>query len=49
MFSAASIKDHIHFFNGVHYLYDMISPDQLEIPPFILEHDLQVSDLTFSQ
>eukprot|EP00794_Sanderia_malayensis_P002643 gene2643-3060_t len=41
LFSAASIKDKIHFITGVQYLYDYISPDQLEMPPFVLEYDLQ--------
>lgn len=42
LFSAASIKEHIKFLSGVQYLNDYISPDQLEIPPFVLEFDLQV-------
>ena len=27
---------------GVQYLYDIINPDQLELPPFIMEYDVQV-------
>ena len=42
LFSAASIKDRVHFLTGVQYLYDFIGPDQLEMPPFVLEYDLQV-------
>jgi len=34
MINAASIKDN---------LYDVINPDQLEIPPFVMEYDVQVS------
>jgi len=41
LFSAASIKDQIRFLNGVQYLNDYISPDQLEIPPFVREFDIQ--------
>lgn len=41
LFSAASIKDRVHFLTGVQYLYDFIGPDQLEMPPFVLEYDLQ--------
>lgn len=41
MINAASIKDKVHFLNGVQYLYDVINPDQLEIPPFVMEHDVQ--------
>ena len=48
LFSAASIKDQIRFLNGVQYLNDYISPDQLEIPPFVREFDIQVCLLTFS-
>ncbi|XP_047128491.1 protein GDAP2 homolog isoform X1 [Hydra vulgaris] len=41
IFNAATIKDKINFVPGVQYLYDIISPDQLEIPPFIMEFDIQ--------
>ena len=40
--NAASIKDKVHFLNGVQYLYDIVNPDQLEIPPFVMEFDVQV-------
>ena len=32
---------------GVQYLYDFVSPDQLEMPPFVLEYDLQVCVAAF--
>ena len=42
MFNAASIKDKVEFVSGVQFLYNKINPDQLEIPPFIMEYDVQV-------
>lgn len=33
----------MQYLTGVQYLYDTINPDQLEIPPFVLEHDKAVS------
>jgi len=41
MLNAASIKDKVHFVTGVQYLYDIINPDQLEIPPFVTEFDTE--------
>lgn len=41
MINAASIKEKVEFVNGVQLLYDTINPDQLELPPFIMEHDVQ--------
>eukprot|EP00795_Rhopilema_esculentum_P017526 gene17526-9150_t len=41
VFSAATIKDQIKFLSGVQYLYDYINPEQLQIPPFVLEYDVQ--------
>ena len=41
MVNAASIKDKVNFVNGVQYLYDIINPDQLELPPFVMEFDIQ--------
>lgn len=42
MFNAGSIKDKFKFLTGVQFLYDTINPDQLELPPFVLEYDIQV-------
>ena len=42
MFNAASIKDKVEFVNGVQFLYDNINPDQLDLPPFVMEYDVQV-------
>ena len=47
MINAASIKDKVHFIQGVQYLYDYINPDQLEIPPFVMEFDVQVAFVFF--
>ncbi len=42
-FTGSAIKDRVHYLTGVRYLYDTINPDQIDIPNFILEHDVQVS------
>ena len=43
IFNAASIREKVQFVSGVQFLYDTINPDQLELPPFVLEYDVQVS------
>ncbi|XP_031571067.1 protein GDAP2 homolog [Actinia tenebrosa] len=40
-FTASSIKDKVHFISGIQYLYDWINPDQLDVPAFVLEHDMK--------
>jgi O-acetyl-ADP-ribose deacetylase (regulator of RNase III) len=42
-FTASSIKDKVHSISGIEFLYDHISPDQLDVPAFVLEHDRRVS------
>lgn len=46
-FTAGRIKEKIHLCNNVHYLYRTIHPDELDIPPFVLEHDMKVSHFLF--
>ncbi|UYV77075.1 GDAP2 [Cordylochernes scorpioides] len=41
-FTAATVKNKIQSLGGVEYLYFSISPSQLEVPSFILEHDIKV-------
>ncbi len=41
-FTGSAVKEKIQYLTGVRYLYDSINPDQIEIPNFILEHDIQV-------
>nr|XP_053648910.1 protein GDAP2 homolog isoform X1 [Cherax quadricarinatus]XP_053648911.1 protein GDAP2 homolog isoform X1 [Cherax quadricarinatus] len=46
-FMAPQIKHKVHSVPGVEYLYDIIDPDQLEIPAYITEHDMTVSCSSF--
>lgn len=42
-FTASHIKDRVKIVPGVEYLYSVISPDQLDFPPFVMDHDLKVN------
>lgn len=42
-FTASDIKKKVHSLKGVQYLYAKINPDQLDIPPYVLDHDIQVN------
>ena len=42
-FTGSAVKEKVQYLTGVRYLYDSINPDQIEIPNFILEHDIQVT------
>lgn len=42
-FTASDIKQKVHTLKGVQFLYARINPDQLDIPPFVLDHDIQVN------
>ena len=39
---APAIKQKVHNLPGVEYLYDVMSPEQLEIPAYITEYDMTV-------
>ena len=39
---APAIKQKVHNLPGVEYLYEIMSPDQLEIPAYITEYDMTV-------
>lgn len=43
-FMAPAIKQKVHSLPGVEYLYAAMSPDQLEIPAYITEYDMSVSN-----
>lgn len=43
-FMAPAIKQKVHSLPGVEYLYAVMSPDQLEIPAYITEYDMTVSN-----
>ncbi|XP_064404084.1 protein GDAP2 homolog [Halichondria panicea] len=46
-FTGSAVKEKIQYLTGVRYLYDSINPDQIEIPNFILEHDIQVNGTNY--
>ncbi|XP_066974112.1 protein GDAP2 homolog [Macrobrachium rosenbergii] len=46
-FMAPQIKAKVHSVPGVEYLYDIIDPDQLEIPAYITEHDMTINGLRY--
>ncbi|KAG8192420.1 hypothetical protein JTE90_017954 [Oedothorax gibbosus] len=48
-FTASSIKNKIQLLGGIEYLYYLIPPDQLDIPPFILDYDFKVNGVRYCQ
>lgn len=42
-FTASDIKNKVISMRGVQYLYGTIFPDQLDIPSFIINYDIEVS------
>ena len=42
-FTAPEVKHKVRFLTGVEFLYDSVSPEQLDIPQFIMDCDNQVS------
>ena len=41
-FTAPEVKNKVRFLTGVEFLYDTISPEQLDIPQFIMDCDNKV-------
>lgn len=46
---APAIKQKVHNLPGVEYLYEVMSPDQLEIPAYITEYDMTVNNKKHSK
>lgn len=42
---AADVKSKIQYIAGLEYLYAQIAPDQLDLPPFVVQYDSNVSAL----
>ncbi|CAL1537371.1 unnamed protein product [Lymnaea stagnalis] len=42
-FAASDIKHKVHNMKGVQYLYTKMNPDQIDVPQFVLEHDIKVN------
>lgn len=45
-FMAPAIKAKVHSLPGVEYLYSVMARDQLEVPAFVTEYDMTVSENT---
>ncbi|XP_050464150.1 protein GDAP2 homolog [Cataglyphis hispanica] len=48
-FMAPAIKQKVHNLPGVEYLYEVMPPDQLEIPAYITEYDMTINGLRYYQ
>ncbi|XP_071568884.1 protein GDAP2 homolog isoform X1 [Temnothorax nylanderi] len=48
-FMAPAIKQKVHSLPGVEYLYEVMPPDQLEIPAYITEYDMTINGLRYYQ
>lgn len=44
-FTASDIKNKVISMRGVQYLYGTIFPDQLDIPSFVINYDIEVNNL----
>ncbi|KAM8977771.1 ganglioside-induced differentiation-associated protein 2 [Pelodytes ibericus] len=42
-FTVSGLKDKVHQVESLHQLFTAISPEQIEIPPFVLDYDARVS------
>ncbi|ELU00298.1 hypothetical protein CAPTEDRAFT_229066 [Capitella teleta] len=42
-FSLSLLKPKVYNIPGLEYLYSRIAPDQLDLPPYVLEHDIKVN------
>lgn len=42
-FTASSIKNKVQSLGGIEYLYYLISPEQLDIPQFIMDYDYKIN------
>ena len=40
----SEMKPKIQHISGLEYLYSHIAPDQLDLPDFVLKHDMEVSN-----
>ncbi|XP_071113143.1 protein GDAP2 homolog [Haliotis cracherodii] len=47
-FTASDIKPKVHNLGGVQYLYTKMNPDQLDVPPFVMDYDIQINGARYS-
>uniref|UniRef100_A0A7N6ARU9 Macro domain-containing protein n=1 Tax=Anabas testudineus TaxID=64144 RepID=A0A7N6ARU9_ANATE len=45
-FSVSGIKDKVRYLDNLQQLFTCIRPEQIDIPPFVLEYDARVSGIT---
>jgi len=43
-FTVSGLKDKIHYVESLQQLFTAIPPEQIDLPPFVLEYDARVSD-----
>lgn len=43
-FTVSGLKDKIHYVESLQQLFTVIPPEQMDLPPFVLEYDARVSD-----
>ncbi|XP_056410100.1 ganglioside-induced differentiation-associated protein 2, partial [Hyla sarda] len=46
-FTISGLKDKVHHVDSLHQLFTAISPDQIEIPPFVLDYDARENGPVF--
>uniref|UniRef100_A0A4W6G0B3 Ganglioside induced differentiation associated protein 2 n=1 Tax=Lates calcarifer TaxID=8187 RepID=A0A4W6G0B3_LATCA len=44
-FSVSGMKDKVRYLDNLHQLFTCIKPEQIDIPPFVLEYDARVSTI----
>ncbi|KAM4609191.1 ganglioside-induced differentiation-associated protein 2 isoform 1-T3 [Polymixia lowei] len=42
-FSVSGVKEKVHYLDSLHQLFTCIRPEQIDIPPFVLEYDARVN------
>lgn len=42
-FNVSGLKEKVHYLDGLQQLFTCIRPEQMDIPPFVLEYDARVS------
>lgn len=45
-FSVSGIKDKVRYLDSLQQLFTCIKPEEIDIPPFVLEYDIRVRTIT---
>ncbi|XP_014207633.1 protein GDAP2 homolog [Copidosoma floridanum] len=48
-FMAPAIKEKVHNLPGMEYLFEIMSPDQLEVPAYVTEYDMTINGTNYYQ